>query len=146
MAPVVSLHGLAKHWFRDPWMLDRVKSYGLSGMMVTYYKDQKMAKKDEWHALHNGHLVVPVMHMMRDGHLLRTPYVDQITHQVAVFAVLFDDKPFSDEAVAEAKLALEVDIHCITSSIKKIISFTRRKFLLPHTPRDRFHTYACSHV
>lgn len=145
MAPV-GLHGLAKLWYRDEWLVERVSNYGLSGMVVTYYKDQKIAKRDEWHALRNCHLVVPIMEMMRDCHLLQTPYVQHISHQVAVFAVLFDKKPFSDQTVAETKLALEIDIHCVTSSIKKILSFTRRKFLLPHTSRDRVHTYACSHV
>ena len=138
MAAVAPLHGLAKIWLLDADLKQSVQKSGLHGLVQKAVKDQMIAKYDEWHAVSNPKLIMPVIHMMRYAHLLRTPHLENLAHEVAVFALLFQDKAINAENLETTHKQFEVEVHCVSSSIKKILGFLRQRYLKGRVPRDRF--------
>lgn len=135
MAPV-SLHGLHKVWTLNDELTDHCKANGVRTLIQTYHPKQAIAKKDVWHAVHNRDTVQPIIFFMRRAALLKTPYLDDLVDEVAAFAALIQGKQLDADTLAQIKQDQEVDLHCVASSIKKILSFLRNRFLRSNTPRD----------
>lgn len=131
-----NLHGLARHWYHDEDLKACTQTSGLLAMVSKQVRGQALAKKDKWHAIHNRELVKPIVDMMRDQHLLKTPYLKDLDLQVAIFSLMINSKPVNDEHIEQTLADQEVEIHLGSSSIKKILGFLRKKYLAPHTPRD----------
>ena len=131
------LRHMSKFWWSDELLKDRLKKEGIRGLVSCKNPGQTMAAKDDWHVLTNRRALVPVIKEMRQQHTLKTPYLEEIEAEVAVLGVLLQNKAPNPETLAECKMAYEVDIHVTSASLKKPLSHLRRKFLLPHVPRDR---------
>ena len=131
-----SLKGLAKYWYYDEVVKGRVQQDGFSGLVQKEVKGQALVKKDAWHAVHNRALVTPIIFMMKNQHLLKTPYLRDLDYQVATLTVLLEEKPVRKDHIEHALCAYEIDIHLTSSSIKKILGFLRKKYLAPHVPWD----------
>lgn len=131
-----NLNGLAKHWYHDEDLRARSQTSGLLAMVLKQVRGQALARRDKWHAIHNREFVKPIIVMMRDQHLLKTPYLKDLDLQVAIFSLMINGKPVHQEHIEYALADNEVEIHLNSSSIKKILGFLRKKYLAPHTPRD----------
>lgn len=133
----VTLHGLHKVWSLNDELKEHCKANGLKALIQTFHPKQAIAKKDVWHAVRNRDTVQPIIFFMRRGGLLKTPYLDDLEYEIAAFGVLIQGKQIDADTLGQIKQDQEVDLHCVATSIKKILSFLRSKFLRNNTPRDR---------
>lgn len=130
-----ALHGLAKYWFLDEVVKGLVEQGGLGALVKTSTKGG-LAMKDEWHAIENWGVLEPLIILMRDQHLCKTPNLPDIKRQVSILAVLISNQPVNDHTVKQMIFQHEVEIHMASASIKKIVGYLRGRFLLQTTPRD----------
>ena len=133
---MASLYGVAKQWWSDPVIRDRLKEGGIQGL-VCVSKANPIAAKDAWHVLQNKNVLTPVIECMRCVGLLKTPCLENIQEQVHVLDLLLKEQPMNAMNLPPIPPQMEVKYHVTSMSIKRLVSFTRRKRLLPHTPRDR---------
>ena len=132
---MASLRCLAKYWWTDGLLQRRLKEDGLKGLVVTA-PGKGMASKDDYHVVQNRRTLEPIIRMMREQHMLKTPYLQELEDEVASLALVLHGKPLNPENLAQMHLHYEVDIHVICSSIKRMLSFLRRRLLLWCTARD----------
>jgi len=132
-----NLFGLAKLWFADRSIKSRVQQEGI-GSLVVVAGGKPLVVKDQLHALSNKEVLIPIMHSMRQCHLIKTPHMKHIEKQVHILYLLSKDEAFD----VLGKLppiddVLEIPIHLVVTNIKKLVCFVRTKRLRNHTPRDR---------
>lgn len=132
-----NLNGVGKKWFLNEGVKNRVLENGVKALMMCQKPGQLVTQKDDWHALRNLDALEPIITAMRSQNLLKTPYMEELEKQVVTLALLAEGKDINAESFAEIQLRLEMEIHIACSSIKKVLSHLRRKYLLPHVPRDR---------
>ena len=131
-----SLYGLSKYWYTNESFKEVVSSRGIQAMVVTESKGG-LAKKDPWHAVNNHELVEPIIYLMKNQGLISTPYLPDIEKEVLTFLVLIAKKPVNDDTMGSMKALHDVDIHLVSTSIKKIMGFLRKRYLATNIPRDR---------
>lgn len=129
------LKGVAQEWWENEDLRAAVKQ-DLSKLVVT--KDGlPVAKKDQWHAIHNEALVIPIIKKMRAQHLLKTPYMSEFEKEVGILAVASFTHQWEPANFPELTPADEIPIHMACISLKKIMGFLRNVFRRQHVCRDR---------
>lgn len=78
-----NLFGLAKLWFADRSIKSRVQQEGI-GSLVVVAGGKPLVVKDQLHALSNKEVLIPIMHSMRQCHLIKTPHMKHIEKQVHI--------------------------------------------------------------
>ena len=133
---MASLRCVSKVWFTNEEIKGRLMEKGLKGLIMTEKPGQAVAAKNDWHAV-NKSVIAPVIEAMREAHRLKTPSMNELESELSTLGVFIQDQPVNCETLEATKLRWGVEIHVAAASIKKILSYLRRKFLLPHVPRDR---------
>ena len=130
------LDGVARQWYSNPQLRTRVQSEGIRGLVVT--KDgAAVALKDRQHCIINRLVLEPIIETMRRVGLIKCPSMLAIQTQVWVMDLLVRGEPVNILAVPPIPLEKEVVVHCVTASLKKMISLCRRFRLRPHIPKDQ---------
>lgn len=132
---MASLYGVAKQWWSDPAIRDRLTDGGIQSLVVVS-KASPIAAKDTWHVLQNKNVLTPIVECMRCVGLMKTPCLENIQEQIHVLDLLLKEEPMNALNLPPVQPQMEVKYHVISLSIKRLVGFIRRKRLLPHTPRD----------
>ena len=142
---MANLYGVAKHWWMEPSIQERVKEGGIGAIVVTN-NTQPLASKDVRHALWNREVLIPIMENMRYHHLIKTPDMGTIQDQVWNIHLLSTKQGFDAHNLPPIPEELEVPVHLSVISIKKLVSYVRAKYIRPHMPRDKgSFLHACFH-
>lgn len=133
MADLLWVH---KAWFGDETIRARLEERGIGHLVVTA-QNKPLVAKDVPHALWNLEVLVPIMHNMKQHHLIKTPDMATIESQVLALYLMWEGQTFDINKLPPVPEEVEIPIHLVVTSIKKLVSFVRSKFLRPHTPRDQ---------
>ena len=103
--------------------------------MICTNKGSPVVKKDQYHAILNQDVIIPIMNAMKDCHKIKTPDLNTIKDQVHILHLLKTDQkiPKTLPAISED---MEISIHLAVINIKKLICLVRDKYLRNHKPRD----------
>ena len=96
---MASLRCLAKYWWTDGLLQRRLKEDGLKGLVVTA-PGNGLASKDDYHVVQNRRTLEPIIKMMREQHMLKTPCLQALEEEVAMLGLVMNGKPLNPENLA----------------------------------------------
>ena len=135
---MADLGTVAKAWYLDAELKKKLGMAGGIASLVITKGSNAIIVQDRWHAVVNRRVLLPVMDAMRVQHKIKTPSLKALEDQVWILEMLFKGLSLNvSGGLPPPPEELVVPIHCVASSIKKLISFTRRMKLRSHTPQDQ---------
>lgn len=135
---MANLYGVAKRWWTTESIKTRLQEGKEGGIenLVILSKGAPIVSKDVVHALWNADVLIPIMENMRASHLIKTPDMPTITTQVHILHLLCLGQGLDANNLPQMNDDLELKIHLVVSSIKKLMCFVRDKFIRRNKPRD----------
>eukprot|EP00435_Cladocopium_sp_Y103_P054049 s920_g17.t1 len=121
---MADLRWVHKAWFDHDVIRERLEERGIGNLVVTA-KNKPLANKDVQHALWNMEVLVPIMQNMKQHHLIKTPDMSTIQNQVFALYLMWEGEgeKYEIDKLPPIPEDLEIPIHLVVTSIKKLISF-----------------------
>ena len=132
---MANLYGVAKRWWGTDSIKNRLEEGGIDNLVIIS-KGKPISPKDVTHALWNADVLIPIMENMKSNHLIKTPDMPTITTQVHILHLISLGRGLDANNLPQMNDELELQIHLVVSSIKKLMCFVRDKFIRRNKPRD----------
>lgn len=132
---MANLFGVAKRWWMADSIKNRLEEGGIENLVIIP-KGKPIVSKDVTHALLNADVLIPIMENMRASHMIKTPDMPTITTQVHILHLISLGRGLDANNLPQMNDELELQIHLVVSSIKKLMCFVRDKFIRRNKPRD----------